>query len=364
MARELGFHGVGFTNTDLHQYEPKLKEWLARGFHGTMDYMAAHGNKRSRPEELLPGTVTIISVYMNYLPPATNIVKTIQNRMKAYISRYAVGGDYHKYIRKRLQLLADNINQKIGDFGYRAFTDSAPVLEKALGEKAGLGWIGKNTLLMNKKDGSWFFLGELFTDLPFTTQQIPQSDGCGKCTACISICPTQAIVEPYVLDARRCISYLTIEHKGVIDEALRPLMGNRIYGCDDCQLICPWNRYAKTSEHDQFKPRHDLDNQDLLTLFNWSEQDFLRFTEGSPIRRIGFERWQRNIAIALGNAPFDVAIVNALKIKQKSSPELVKIHADWALAQQIEKQEKGLQNNAETQLRNKLGLSKKLNTNY
>lgn len=360
-AEQLGFSQVGFTNTDLTQYEPHFKEWLARGFHGDMAYMAENKTQRLHPEQCVPETITIISVTMNYLPPATNIIKNLQNRTKAYISRYALGGDYHKYMRKRLQKLAEKITDTIGPFGYRAFTDSAPVLEKPLAEKAGLGWIGKNTLLMNKKDGSWFFLGELFTDLPLPVNQTPQADSCKKCKACLTICPTQAIVEPYILDARRCISYLTIEHKGVIDETLRPLMGNRIYGCDDCQLICPWNRYATPSEHEQFQPRHQLDDANLLTLFAWTEQEFLQKTEGSPIRRIGFERWQRNLAIALGNAPHSKEITNALILKREICSDLVKIHIDWAIQQQ---QIKIPAKNYETIIRDKLAQSVKINRDY
>lgn len=337
-ANKLGFHRVGFTNTDLHQYEPRLKEWLAQGFHGEMDYMERHIDKRLDPSMLVPETITVISVTMNYLPPATNIVKNLQNRFQAYISRYALGGDYHKFMRKRLQALADHITAAIGPFGYRAFTDSAPVLEKALGEKAGLGWIGKNTLLMNRQDGSWFFLGELYTNLPLPTNQTPSVDGCQKCKACITICPTQAIVAPYLLDARRCISYLTIEHKGVIDKSLRPLMGNRIYGCDDCQLICPWNRYAHSTKHDHFKPRHQLHNQSLLALFIWDEKTFYKHMQGSPIRRIGYERWQRNLAIALGNAPYSADIIQALRERHPNSSDLVKTHIEWAITQQIEKE--------------------------
>ena len=261
----------------------------------------------------------------------------LQNRCKAYISRYALGGDYHKYMRKRLQRLANGISDIIGPFGYRAFTDSAPVLEKPLGEKAGIGWIGKNTLLLNKQDGSWFFLGELYTDLPLPVIQTPPEDGCKQCKACITICPTQAIIAPYVLDARRCISYLTIEHKGIIEEQLRPLMGNRIYGCDDCQLVCPWNRYAMPSEHLHFQPRHQLDNRTLLELFAWNELEFLQNTQGSPIRRIGFERWQRNLAIALGNAPYAQNILSALRDQRINCSELVKIHIDWAIEQQLSK---------------------------
>jgi len=362
-AVELGFSNLGFTHACLDDYSEKFKSWLAQGFHGEMDYMARNQELRLDPAQCMPGTVTIISVTMNYLPPATNIIKNLKNRTKAYISRYALGGDYHKYMRKRLQKLADKLTTEIGPFGYRAFTDSAPVLEKPLAEMAGLGWIGKNTLLMNKQDGSWFFIGELFTDLPLPTNQTKVTDSCRKCKACLTICPTQAIVEPYLLDARRCISYLTIEYKGIIDESLRPLIGNRIYGCDDCQLICPWNRYAQSSQHQHFNPRKQLDDSDLLTLFNWSEIEFLNNTAGSPIKRIGYDRWQRNIAIALGNAPYRQEIISALNAKFSSCKELVKVHIKWALEQQLIKRNQPTKNDVPTAL-NKLHLSAKLNQNY
>ena len=296
-----------------------------------MQYMQRHVQLRCQPEKLLPETIRIISVGMNYLPEQTNAINVINADQKAYVSRYALGGDYHKYLRKKLTQLADKIKTEIGIFGYRAFTDSAPILEKPLAEKAGLGWIGKNTLLMNKNAGSWFFLGELFTDLPLPINQTPQKEACGHCRACITVCPTGAIVAPHQLDARRCISYLTIELRDAIPESLRPLIGNRIYGCDDCQLICPWNRYAKATDQVQFHPRHDLDNRDLVDLFLWDEATFLKKTEGSAIRRIGHACWLRNIAVALGNAPSNAEIIQALKSRLTYPNEMVKEHVIWAL---------------------------------
>lgn len=334
---ELGFAQVGIADTDLQEAETHLENWLANNFHGEMDYMQRHGNKRSRPALLQAGTISIISVRMDYLPePMTAMDKTLDDPTAAYISRYALGRDYHKLMRNRLQKLADRIQASIGAFGYRAFVDSAPVLEKAIAEKAGLGWIGKHSNLLNRKTGSWFFLGEIYTDLPLPADQ-PASAHCGDCTACLAICPTQAIVAPYQVDARRCISYLTIELHGSIPEDLRPLIGNRIYGCDDCQLICPWNRFAKvTGEHD-FNPRHRLNTQQLLEVFAWTEADFLAKTEGSAIRRIGYERWLRNIAVALGNAPASPALLEALQSKREHPSALVKEHVQWALGQHIPK---------------------------
>lgn len=329
-GRELGFQQVGITDTDLSQAEKRLNEWLAKGYHGEMEYMQKHGTKRSRPTELVPGTVRIISARMDYLPPNARIAENLKNKDQAYIARYAFGRDYHKVIRKRLINLADKITEKVGSFGYRAFVDSAPVLEKPLGEKAGLGWIGKNTLLINNKAGSWFFLGELFTDLPLP-MDVPASNHCGSCSACIDICPTQAIVAPYQLDARRCIAYLTIEFKGSIPVEFRKAIGNRIFGCDDCQLVCPWNKFARATEEGDFKPRHGLDSQQLVDLFAWTEEEFLRKTEGSAIRRVGYECWLRNIAIALGNAPVSDKIINALKSRLMYPSALVREHVEWAL---------------------------------
>lgn len=331
---ELGFQQVGITDTNLQQAEQRFEDWLAQGYHADMDYMHKHGLKRSRPALLQPETVSVISVRMDYLPEDHESMETtLNNPVAAFISRYALGRDYHKVLRKRLQKLAQRIEQEVGVFGYRAFVDSAPVLEKAIAEKAGLGWIGKHSNIINKKAGSWFFLGEIYTSLSLPIDKSSQNH-CGQCAACIDICPTQAIVAPYQVDARRCISYLTIELKGPIPVDLRPLMGNRIYGCDDCQLICPWNRFAKLSNEADFNPRHNLNARHLLELFNWSENEFFDKTEGSAIRRIGFQQWLRNIAVALGNAPASTVIKQALNVKLDQSSELVREHILWALKQQ------------------------------
>jgi epoxyqueuosine reductase len=329
----LGFQQIGVTNVDLSHYEPRMLEWLQKGFHGEMDYMEKHGTKRSRPQELLPGTIRIISARMDYLPPDTSIVDVLNNPNKGFISRYALGRDYHKLMRKRLTLLAEKISNAIGQFGYRAFTDSAPVMEKAIAEKAGLGWIGKHTNVINKKAGSWFFLGEIYTDLPLPIDEPITQSHCGSCTACIDVCPTQAIVGPYQLDARRCISYLTIELQGSIPIEFRALMGNRIYGCDDCQLVCPWNKFAKFTAEKDFHPRHQLATPELIDLFAWTEVEFLRKTEGSAIRRIGHESWLRNIAVALGNAPKNPAILQALQTRLTHPSAIVREHVEWALSQ-------------------------------
>lgn len=329
-GQELGFQQVGITDINLDHYKENFLAWLANHFHGEMDYMSAHGIKRYKPEELIPGTIRVISVRIDYLPPSTEMIKTLQDVNLGYVSRYALGRDYHKLIRKRLNTLAEKITETTGQFGYRAFADSAPVLEKPLAEKAGLGWIGKHTNLINRQAGSWFFLGEIYTDLPLPIDA-PTTNHCGSCKACIDVCPTQAIVGPYKLDARRCISYLTIELRGSIPVELRPLIGNRIYGCDDCQLFCPWNKFAKPTDEKDFHPRNKLETSTLLELFSWSEEEFLRKTEGSAIRRIGFECWQRNIAVALGNAPRDEKIIFALKEKLNSATPLVKEHIEWAL---------------------------------
>ena len=332
-AYELGFDQIGVTDTDLHEHEVHLVNWLNNGLQGEMDYMARHGTKRSRPQELLPGTTRIISVRMNYLPPDTRDAdQVLEDSSLAYISRYALGRDYHKVMRKRLQALADKIQNQVGPFGYRAFVDSAPVLEKALASKAGLGWIGKHTNLLSEQAGSWFFIGELFTDLPLPLDD-QSTNHCGSCRACIDICPTRAITAPYQLDARKCISYLTIEHKSVIPVEYRKAMGNRIYGCDDCQLVCPWNKYSKTSALPDFAKRHHLDDTDLLTLFLWSEKEFLKYTEGSAIRRIGYQQWIRNLAVALGNAPASPEIINALRQRMADTSALVQQHIQWALEQ-------------------------------
>lgn len=331
-ARELGFQQVGITDIDLSVAEKRLHEWLAKGFHGEMHYMTAHGQKRSRPAELVPGTVRVISVGMDYLPANPRFHETLNNPFKAFLSRYALGRDYHKVIRKRLQQLADKINEVVTPFKYRAFTDSAPVMEKPLAEKAGLGWIGKHTTLINRRAGSWFFLGEIFTDLPLPLDT-PETSHCGSCHACIDICPTQAIVAPYILDARRCIAYLTIELRTAIPVEFRSLIGNRVYGCDDCQLVCPWNKFAKATAEGDFKPRHSLDSAELITLFAWTEEEFLHNTEGSAIRRIGYECWLRNLAVGLGNAPTTPEVIQALQSRLSFPSELVREHVVWALEQ-------------------------------
>lgn len=333
-AVELGFQQCGITDTELTAAEQQLQAWLQRGYHGDMDYMARHGDKRTRPEQLVPGTLRIISVRMNYWPdPCTDAESILADPDKAYLSRYALGRDYHKILRKRLQRLADRIADAIGTFGYRVFVDSAPVLEKALAEKAGLGWIGKHTNLINEKKGSWFFLGELYTDLPLPVDE-PATNHCGTCQACIDACPTDAIVAPYQLDARRCISYLTIEHHGSIPAELRPHLGNRIYGCDDCQLVCPWNRFTDETGEGDFLPRHELDNCSLRELFSWDEATFLERTEGSAIRRIGYQRWLRNIAVALGNAPASAAVIDALQQRLAGASPMLQEHIQWALQRQ------------------------------
>jgi len=332
-GNELGFQQVGISDTHLLEAEQRLESWIARGFHADMEYMHKHGLKRSRPALLHPETISIISVRMNYLPEIQENSETnLNNPVSAFISRYALGRDYHKLLRKRLQQLATRIEQEVGIFGYRAFVDSAPVLEKAIAEKAGLGWIGKHSNLINKKAGSWFFLGEIYTSLPLASDE-KSNNHCGACTACIDICPTQAIVAPYLVDAKRCISYLTIEHKGSIPVEFRALLGNRIYGCDDCQLICPWNRFAKLSQEQDFNPRHNLNSRHLLDLLHWSEAEFLKKTEGSAIRRIGYQQWQRNIVVALGNAPSSILIKQQLMQQKQMATELVAEHIEWALAQ-------------------------------
>jgi epoxyqueuosine reductase len=330
-AAALGFQHVGVAGVELGAHETRLLEWLAQGRHGTMDYMARHGTRRSRPAELVPGTLRVISVRMDYLPDAADMQATLDDPTLGYVSRYALGRDYHKLLRTRLQKLADRIAAAVGPFGYRAFTDSAPVLEKPLAQEAGLGWIGKHTNLISAQAGSWFFLGELYTDLPLPVDA-PASAHCGTCRRCIDVCPTAAIVAPYELDARRCISYLTIELDGPIPEELRPLLGNRIYGCDDCQLVCPWNKFAKLSAEPDFRVRHRLDASGLVDLFAWTEAQFLERTEGSAIRRIGWERWLRNVAVALGNAPTSPAIVAALRARREHASPLVREHVAWALA--------------------------------
>jgi epoxyqueuosine reductase len=332
-GRELGFQQVGISGLDLAEHEQHLQRWLDAGYHGEMDYMAAHGSKRSHPDELVPGTLSVVSLRMDYLPGDTHMAQLLNEPEKAYVSRYALGRDYHKLIRKRVQQLAERIQQAIGPFGFRAFVDSAPVLEKAIAEQAGLGWIGKNTLVLNRKAGSFFFLGELFVDLALPVDAPHASEHCGRCTACLDICPTAAFVGPYVLDARRCISYLTIELKSAIPEELRPLIGNRVFGCDDCQIVCPWNRFARPTGQSDFQPRHNLDNSELAALFMWDEATFLSNTEGSPLRRAGYERWLRNLAVGLGNAPSTIPVLQALEARRDSPSELVREHVEWALRQ-------------------------------
>ncbi|MCK9488696.1 MAG: tRNA epoxyqueuosine(34) reductase QueG [Xanthomonadales bacterium] len=329
---ELGFQALGFTHIDLGQDEQALEHWLALDRHGSMDYMQRHGRKRTRPDELVPGTVSVISVRMDYLPgDAAPMAENLDDPERAYISRYALGRDYHKLIRARLQKLADRIAETVGPFGYRAFTDSAPVLEKPLARNAGLGWLGKHTNLIDSGSGSWFFLGELYTDLPLAPDA-PASEHCGSCRRCLDACPTGAIVAPFELDARLCISYLTIELHGPIPEPLRPMIGNRIYGCDDCQMVCPWNKFARPTLEPDFAVRHGLDRASLAELFAWDEPTFLERTAGSPIRRIGHERWLRNIAVALGNAPGTPETLAALRSRQQHPSELVREHVAWALA--------------------------------
>ena len=328
-GRDLGFDAVAVTGVDLSDAEPGLDAWLAAGFHGGMDYMARHGMKRARPAELHPGTVRVISARMNYWPEAADADAALADPQRAYVSRYALGRDYHKLMRARLAKLAERIAEAV-PHGHRVFVDSAPVLEVELATRAGLGWRGKHTLLLNREAGSAFFLGEIFTDLPLPVDA-PQSGHCGDCTACIDACPTGAIVAPYRVDARRCISYLTIELKEAIPEALRPLIGNRIYGCDDCQLVCPWNRFARITAESDFSPRNALDAATLVELFAWSEADFHERTAGSAIHRIGFERWLRNIAVALGNAPATPEALAALQARADDPSALVREHVAWAL---------------------------------
>jgi len=329
-GRELGFGKVGIAAVALPEDERRLLDWLAAGRHGEMSYLQRHGARRARPAELVPDTVRVISARMDYLTAAEPAAQVLADAELGYVSRYALGRDYHRVLRGRLARLAARVAATAGTAGYRAFTDSAPVLEKALARDAGLGWIGKHTNLLDRHDGSWFFLGEIFTDLPLPLDG-PVRAHCGSCTACIAACPTQAIVAPYELDARRCISYLTIELDGPIPEKLRAAMGNRIYGCDDCQLVCPWNRYARLSAEPDFRARHGLDAPSLVSLFAWTEEQFLTRTEGSAIRRIGHERWLRNIAVALGNGPATAQAIAALEARCRDASPLVRSHAAWAL---------------------------------
>lgn len=351
-ASALGFGGIGVADVDLSSAEPGLLAWLAQGFHGEMHYMAAHGLKRARPAELVPGTVRVITARMDYLPQSTPAnwrqreLQRLHQPGEAVISIYARGRDYHKVLRARLQQLATQIEQHVGRMGYRVFTDSAPVLEAELARRSAQGWRGKHTLLLNREAGSTFFLGEIFTDLPLpVTPPLALGGHCGQCTACVDVCPTGAIIAPYRLDARRCISYLTIEHPGPIPSELRPLLGNRIYGCDDCQLVCPWNKFAQRSPLPDFDERHGLGHARLLALWQWDEATFLQRTEGSPIRRIGHVRWLRNLAVALGNAlrataqqadaPQMQAIASALQQQAQHPEALVREHVAWALEQGV-----------------------------
>lgn len=330
-AAELGFSDVGITLPDTGEHGQHLQDWLDQGFQGEMAYMAHHGDKRFTPQSLVPGTARIISVRMDYLPAPDSPKEALTNRENAYITRYALGRDYHKLIRKRLATLAKWIDEAISGYDYRAFVDSAPVLERALAQRAGLGWIGKNNMLIHPKAGSFFFLGEIFTSAPLPLDAPFETDHCGSCTACLELCPTDAFVGPHKLDARRCISYLTIELKGSIPEELRPLMGNRVFGCDDCQLVCPWQKFSKPTPEDDFQPRHSLDNSSLAELFLWTEEQFLKRTEGSAIRRTGYEGWLRNLSVGLGNAPSTIPVIEALKKRADHPSEMVREHVQWAL---------------------------------
>jgi len=333
---ELGFAEIGITDTDLSGAEAQHQQWVEKNFHGEMDYMAKHGTKRTRPAELVPNTIRVISARLDYLPPKTkDSWAVIGDGNQTFISRYALGRDYHKVVRKKLQQLATKIEEAVSTVEYRVFTDSAPVLEVALAEKSGLGWRGKHTLLINKDHGSWFFLGEIYTNLPLPIDA-PATNHCGTCSACIDICPTQAIIAPYEVDARRCISYLTIELKNSIPTELRPLIGNRVYGCDDCQLTCPWNKFAEVTHESDFHVRHGLDDISLVDCFSWSEDEFKMKMAGSAIYRIGYTQWLRNIAIGLGNAPKSKAVINALEMRKDDQSALVREHVSWALAQHRE----------------------------
>ncbi|MDZ7686619.1 MAG: tRNA epoxyqueuosine(34) reductase QueG [Gammaproteobacteria bacterium] len=334
---ELGFQQLGICDTELGEHAKHLDDWLAAGRHGEMEYMERHGTRRSRPAELIEGTERIIAVRMNYLPAETCPEAILSDGSHAYVSRYALGRDYHKLMRNRLAKLWRRIEAYLEEAGIRGhtgrvFTDSAPVLEKAIAEKAGLGWIGKNTLVLSRDAGSWFFLGEIYTTVPLAVDEGAATNHCGSCTACMQVCPTNAIVAPYQLDARRCISYLTIEKRGEIPVEFRAAIGNRIFGCDDCQLYCPWNKYARHTSEDDFSPRHSLDSAALLALFEWSEAEFLSLTEGSAIRRTGYEGWLRNIAVALGNGPAEPAVIEALENRRRQVSPMVAEHIDWALA--------------------------------
>ncbi|NHN38540.1 tRNA epoxyqueuosine(34) reductase QueG [Pseudomaricurvus alcaniphilus] len=338
-GREAGFQQVGITDTDLGAEPQRLQQWLAKGYQADMQWLAERADMRTQPAQLLPGTERVICLRMDYLPADTNQIKVLKNPAQAYVSRYALGRDYHKLIRKRLAALAQKIEQRVQallpdqPIQQRAFVDSAPVLERPLAARAGLGWVGKHTLVLNSDAGSWFFLGEILTSVPLPVDTSVQPDRCGTCQACLKVCPTDAFPRPYELDARRCISYLTIENKGPIPEEFREPMGNRVFGCDDCQAICPWNKFASFSAEDDFKPRQQLDRATLVELFHWSEQQFLDNTAGSAIRRTGYQGWLRNLAVGLGNAPTSPAVVAALQARAEHPSELVREHVQWALRQ-------------------------------
>lgn len=333
LSRQLGFQRCGITGVELGQDQEHLRSWLAEGLYGSMDWMARHADMRSRPAELIPGTLRVISVGLDYGRNDSDAAwATLANGERAYVARYALGRDYHKLMRKRLQTLARRLQEQVGPMGHRVFVDSAPVLERALARNAGLGWIGKHTCLIDRHGGSWFFLGEIYVDIPLPVDT-PASAHCGSCVRCIDVCPTQAIIAPHRLDARRCIAYLTIEHEGPIPIELRKPIGNRIFGCDDCQLVCPWNKFARRTDEPDFRARNDLDVATLPQLFAWDEAEFLTRTEGSPIRRSGHQRWLRNIAVALGNAPSSPAVLEALASRREDDSALVREHVGWALAQ-------------------------------
>lgn len=331
-ARALGFDACAITLPDASSEKEFLKAWLEKGYQGDMRYLENHFDKRIDPSQLVAGTVRIVMLRMNYLPEDTRITEVLRDKRKAYIARYTLGRDYHKLVRSRLKQLGQWLSKQVEEtVSYRPFVDSAPVLERPLARQAGLGWIGKHTLLLNREAGSWFFLGSLFTNIPLPIDAAEEDEHCGRCTACMDVCPTNAFPQPYVLDARKCISYLTIEQNGSIPVELRPLMGNRVFGCDDCQLICPWNRFAQRSQEDDFKPRHGLDNAELVALFQWSEKEFLQKTEGSAIRRTGYQGWMRNLAVALGNGPTSNTAIEALQSKLGVVSDLVDEHIRWAL---------------------------------
>ncbi len=335
-GKALGFQKIGISDINLDDHETYLTNWLESGYQGDMTWMERNQNMRIHPNELFPGTLRIISARMDYLPPNAQFAQTLNNPNLGYISRYALGRDYHKLIRQRLKKLGEYIASEVAELGFRPFVDSAPILERPLAEKAGLGWVGKHSLLLDKNAGSWFFIGELLVNVPLPTDE-PVTNQCGRCVACKTTCPTNAIVEDKIIDARRCISYLTIEYDGIIPTEFRRAIGNRIYGCDDCQLVCPFNRFAQITQETDFHPRKSLFQQPLLTLFDWSEEAFLRNTEGSPIRRIGFNKWQRNLIIALGNAPYSINIINKLN-SAKGQSELLDKHISWAIDEQFIKQ--------------------------